>query len=288
MNDPGVVPQPVRGTASAAHSPQGASGRGGVFEVPGRADVVLKIFRTPAPHERAERLRTLVALPDTMDAADRAVLRDGSCWPLAAATEGDAVVGCLLPRAPEKFVFARTAPSGRPQHGYLEIDWLANANEVLERRGIPPQSLRDRAAVCLSVTRVAAVLEKHDLVYSDWSYSNAFWCVADHTAYVIDVDGCTLRVGPNVQQPGWEDPLTPSTSDADTYVDRYRLALLTARCLTGRRKFDHVVAEFQSGGGLDELPGLRDALLRMLLAPERKQRPPVSELLGELEGVVGE
>lgn len=283
MNEPGVVHPPLPGSVPSTLPPSEHATDGGVFAVPGRQDIVVKMFREPARPERVQLLHALVALPDIMDAADRAVLRDGSCWPLAAVTEGDTVVGCLLPRAPQKFVFARTAPSGRTQDGYLEIDWLANANAVLERRGIPPQSLRDRAAVCLGVTRVAAVLEKHELVYSDWSYSNAFWCVADHSAYVIDVDGCTPRLGPNIQQPGWEDPLTPSTSYADTYVDRYRLALLTARCLTGRRKFDQVVAEFDSGGALDLVPGLRDVLLRMLLAPERKQRPPVGELLPELE-----
>lgn len=261
-----------------------ASADSGVFDVPGHADLVAKVFRGPCPPGRAERLRHLIELPDAMSAAERDILRTASCWPLAALVDqGGDVVGCLLPKAPEKFVFDRTTPSGRTHAGYLEIDWLANPDDVLERRGIPPQDMRSRAAVCRSITTVAAVLERHDLVYSDWSYSNAFWCVEDHSAYVIDVDGCAPHSSPNVQQPGWEDPLTPSTSAADKYVDRYRLALLAARCLTGRRRADHVVHALGRGtDGLDGAPGLRTVLLRMLLSPEREQRPSAHQLLVEL------
>ncbi|MDX3526934.1 hypothetical protein P1P75_10890 [Streptomyces sp. ID05-39B] len=218
-----------------------------------------------------------------MGAPDRDIVTSGSCWPLAVLTDDDgAVVGCLLPKAPAKFLVDLTAPSGRSAVRYLEIDWLANPNAVLEKRGLPAQSLRARAEVCQDLATVAAVLERHGLVYSDWSYSNSFWSPKDCSAYVIDIDGCVPTSGPNVHQPGWEDPLTSSGDDADTYVDRYRLALLVARCLTGRRRAEHVMSAVRHGTELDAVPELRDILLRMLLSPEREERPSVQRLQGVL------
>lgn len=251
--------------------------------MPGQERLVAKIFRAPCRPDQSEHLRQLIGLPDLMGAPDRDIVTSGSCWPLAVLTDDDgAVVGCLLPKAPAKFLVDLTAPSGRSAVRYLEIDWLANPNAVLEKRGLPAQSLRARAEVCQDLATVAAVLERHGLVYSDWSYSNSFWSPKDCSAYVIDIDGCVPTSGPNVHQPGWEDPLTSSGDDADTYVDRYRLALLVARCLTGRRRAEHVMSAVRHGTELDAVPELRDILLRMLLSPEREERPSVQRLQGVL------
>ncbi|MFI9103142.1 hypothetical protein ACIGXA_21730 [Streptomyces fildesensis] len=260
-----------------------APARGGVVDVPGQERLVAKIFRAPCRPDQSEHLRQLIALPHLMGASDRDIVTSGSCWPLAVLTDGDgAVVGCLLPKAPAKFLVDLTAPSGRSVVRYLEIDWLANPDAVLEKRGLPAQSLRSRTEVCRGLAAVAAVLERHGLVYSDWSYSNSFWSSEDCSAYVIDIDGCVPASGPNLHQPGWEDPLTSSGDDADTYVDRYRFALLVARCLTGRRRAEHVMSAVRDGTELDASPDLRDMLLRMLLSPARRERPSIQQLLGVL------
>lgn len=260
-----------------------APARKGVVDVPGQEHLVAKIFRTPCQPDQSEHLRQLIGLRDHMGASDRDIVTSGSCWPLAVVTDDGAVVGCLLPKAPAKYLVGLTAPSGRSVVRYLEIDWLANPDTVLEKHGLPAQSLRSRAEVCRGLATVAAVLERHGLVYSDWSYSNSFWSPKDCSGYVIDIDGCVPANGPNVHQPGWEDPLTSSGDNADTYVDRYRLALLVARCLTGRRRAEHVMSAVQGGTELDAVPDLRDILLRMLLSPERRERPTVQQLLAVLQ-----
>lgn len=260
----------------------------GVFPCGVRPGTLVKIFRQPLDPLHAQLLGDLIELPDKADSADRKHLRSGACWPTARVVGADgAVVGCLVPRAPDKFTFTYVAPSGRKSSRFLEIDWLANPDATLASRGIPPQSFRARLAVCRGIVTIAAVLEKHRLIYSDWSYSNAFWSLQDHSAFVIDVDGCVPDRRPHVLQPNWEDPLTPPESDADTYVDRYRVALLVARCLTGQRRIDRLLHALRNGPALSGAACLRDTLLHMLLSPRREQRPSVRQLLAQLEAVSG-
>ena len=101
--------------------------------------------------------------------------------------------------------------------------------------GLPPQSLTDRISVCASIAARAALFERHGLVYLDWSYANIFWCRGDHSAYVIDLDGCSFGPRPQIQTPSWDDPHVPLGTTAGNESDRYRVALLIARCLTGQR-----------------------------------------------------
>jgi hypothetical protein len=150
-----------------------------------------------------------------------------------------------MPLAPETFSTTWELPSGRVSRRRLEVDVLALTEDRQIQLKLPPQSLSDRISICASIAAVGALLERSGLAYLDWSYANVFWSILDHSAYVIDLDGCSFGPRPQIESPNWADPLVPLGLNAGNASDRYRVGLLVARCLTGMRA---------------DLAGVRDAV----------------------------
>ena len=242
-----------------------------------------KIYRPGKGPEDARRLDLLISAPSTLPDADRATLYAGSCWPAARIFEpGNPVHGCVIPVAPEHFR-GELRRAGHSERRFVEIDWLAKPDESIQRIGLPRPGHEGRLAACDGLTALAAILEKLSLVYSDWSFSNAFWSPNQRSVYLIDIDGCRLDQMPDIHQPNWADPLTPQGTDADRYTDRYRLGLLTAKCLTGLRnnaQAFHAVSTWS----WPSQPALPEVLLDMLLATDREQRPSAAQLRNALSG----
>lgn len=242
---------------------------------------LLKTYRTPGGTAQAARLDRLVQLAEK-DTDDARVLRQRTSWPVARVRDaGQDCVACVIPRAPERFrVSAR--PAGQvgtvAPARYLEIDLLAQPAESLARRGLPVPAGPQRLTVARRVVDVAASLERLRLVYSDWSYSNAFWTGHDWSVFLIDVDGCAEGSGVNICQPNWEDPLTPRHRPADTYVERYRVGLLVSRILTGERDIWQAARSLQSPDGRACSGAVAEVLLDMLLVTDRLHRPSVTTL----------
>ncbi|MFJ3301680.1 hypothetical protein ACIPSA_00915 [Streptomyces sp. NPDC086549] len=241
-------------------------------------DLLFKRYKAALDSTDARRLDRLVAFGRSDAAAGRPtreVLLSRTSWPVARVTNHTtATVGCLIPLAPDTF----RSPSG----GYREIDTLARPDRRLARGGIPPTP-EQRITACRSLVGIAAALEQRKLVYSDWNYANAFWSPADYSVHLIDMDGCAEDTGPDIHQPGWEDPLARQGAAADLYTDRYRVALLTARCLTGTRNLAELLHTLT-----DPPPGVprnaAELLLDMLWATDREARPRSSTLLAALSG----
>lgn len=181
------------------------------------------------------RLDRLIALPRRLSDEDRRLLASASCWPISRVMEGGHTIGVLLPRAPSKFEAPLRSATGMSDPKLMAIDWLAKTAEQQAVRGLPPTGFEQRLRVCRDIVGVAAILEREGVVYGDWSYANAFWSPSDFSGYLIDVDSCYFGPRPWVESPNWTDPLTPQGRDVDSATDRYRLALLVARCLTGER-----------------------------------------------------
>jgi hypothetical protein len=244
-------------------------------------DLLFKRYKKPLDDVDARRLDGLVAFGRS--AADagrpaREVLLARTSWPVARVTDrSGATVGCLIPMASETY----RAPAG----GFREIDTLARPDRRLARDGLPPTP-EQRLTACRSLVGIAAALEQHRLVYSDWNYANAFWSPADYSVYLIDMDGCTRGHGPDIHQPGWEDPCARPGTPADPCTDRYRVALLAARCLTGTRNLAEMLHTL--GDPPPGVPGeVAELLLDMVWAKDREARPRTSVLHAALgEGVV--
>ncbi|WP_329562175.1 hypothetical protein [Kitasatospora sp. NBC_01266] len=235
-----------------------------------------KLYRPDLPTDDARRMDRLIAAPDALPEADRALLYAGTCWPAARIEEpGNPVVGCVIPMAPEQYR-AELRRGAFAERRFVEIDWLAKSDESIRGVGLPSPGFEGRLAACRELTRLAAVLEGLGLVYSDWSFSNAFWSPDRRSVYLIDVDGCRPATMPDIHQPNWADPLTPPGVDADRYTDRYRIGLLAAKCLTGRRGADafHAVA----ASHWPNQAAVAEVLLDMLFAIDRERRPSAAQL----------
>ncbi|MEB8337196.1 hypothetical protein [Streptomyces endophyticus] len=235
-----------------------------------------KLYRPDQHPEDARRLDLLISAPGTLPEADRALLYAGTCWPAARIEgPGNPAVGCVIPMAPEQFR-GELRRGGFSERRFVEIDWLAKSDKSIRGIGLPAPGAEGRLAACRQLTRLAAILEGLGLVYSDWSFSNAFWSPSQRSVYLIDVDGCQPKKMPDIHQPNWADPLTPPGTDADEYTDRYRLGLLVAKCMTGQRDAHtfHTVA----ASPWPNQPTVSEVLLDMLFATDRERRPSAAQL----------
>ncbi|WP_128379315.1 hypothetical protein [Streptomyces cavernae] len=245
---------------------------------------LLKLYRSPADAQDSARLDRLVSLPGAVPEADRTLLRTATSWPVARVTDQNATVGCVIPAAPPNFRVTLQASATSSLEKYLLVDWLAMPDATLVGRGVRVPSETERLKVCRDVVAVAACLERHQIVYSDWSYANTFWDPLAHVAFVIDIDGCGKGSMTNIFQPNWEDPLTARSAVADGCTDRFRVALLVARCLTGLREARDVL---KATGPACERAGvaeLAEVLLDMLLAADRRHRPTLDTLHSVMQG----
>jgi hypothetical protein len=238
---------------------------------------LFKEYTKPLPPASSLRLKRLIHLPGIMNSpGDEALVNQHTSWPSARVTDGLAqTVGVLMPFAPGHYVTAIRLPSGRTLRKTLEIDLMAIPAEDQARKGLTAQALDDRIAVCTSLTSVAALFERHGVVYLDWSYANVFWSILAKSAYVIDIDGCSFEARTQIQSNSWEDPLVPRGKDAGNEVDRYRVALLTARCLTGRRATVEDTREglVQLAGRPGSIAGVAHLLTQSLAAGRAADRP---------------
>jgi hypothetical protein len=247
---------------------------------------VFKEYRASMPHDGVQRLSRLIHFPQKMKVSDKALVDGHTAWPASQVVDAQQrTIGVMMPLAPESFRTVRQLPGGRSQDRTLEVDVLALTEARQRQIKVPPQSLTDRIAICASFAAVGALFERHGLVYLDWSYANVFWSVGEHSAYVIDLDGCSFGPRPQIQSPGWEDPLVPRGRDAGNESDRYRVALLAARCITGTRgdltdTRNGLFSLRVKGGAIGDVAGL---LLQALNARTVGSRPQILQLSAALQ-----
>jgi hypothetical protein len=249
-------------------------------------DWIYKEYPAPVSIDHVQRLTQLIQLPEQMTAAHKALVDEHTSWPVTRVVNAQQqTIGVLMPLAPATFSAPRQLPSGRTKLGPLEVDVLALTEARQAQMMLPSQSLADRISVCASMAAVGALFERYGLVYLDWSYANVFWSLNHHSAYVIDLDGCSFGPRLQIQSPNWADPLVPRGRQAGNESDRYRAALLIARCLTGMRAD---LAETRSGlfglllrGG--PAGGVAGLLIKALGAQSTAERPSIAELSAALE-----
>lgn len=243
-----------------------------------RADV------SPADEAQLDRL---IEQPTTLRPADRELINRNTSWPVARVITDSRTIGVILPEAPSSFSTELRTINGRTRTTMLPIDLLAIGDERMSQLGLPRLSLNDRVTVCSSIAAVSALFERHGLVYLDWSYANAFWSTSELAAYVIDVDGCSFGPRLQTETTGWADPLVPLKTMANNEVDRYRVALLVARCLTAERDIGAVLAAAESlARSAPSIRGVADHVVRALTVTPAAARPSLVELSAALTDAV--
>ncbi|GAA0268910.1 hypothetical protein [Cryptosporangium japonicum] len=253
----------------------------GIWRLPDDRQTLFKRYNAQGPQNAdTGQLDRLIAQPGALPETDRILVSVATAWPVSRVVDGAQTVGVLIPEAPDDLKVVWFSPQARkePQrYDRLPIDYLAKPDTFLSKRLIRSQSPADRLDVCGWIVQLAALFERLGIVYADWSYSNAFWHPIYQTVYLIDLDGCSYGPRKHVVTPGFDDPHTPTSRPVDTFTDRYRMALLVARCVTGLREVSDVV---------DAMRRVPDTwavtLLGMLTAPDRRARPSAADLLAAL------
>lgn len=241
-------------------------------------DLLFKEYRpnqlTAADHSR---LAALVQLPARMSAEDRRLLLASTAWPRTRVVEDERTVGVLVPRAPERFYANLRDPYGDVETIAMCVDHLANPDDRFPQIGLAVPGLKRRLEVCRGLAAVAAMFERHGIVYGDWSYQNAFWSPTDGSIFVIDADGCSFGPQPWVESIGFEDALTPAGKQVDAFSDRFRCAIMISACLVGARQQQQAVSGLAAvraaDAGLDAVSGV---LRQIVTARPRESRPALS------------
>ncbi|MFF0863351.1 hypothetical protein ACFYUV_16450 [Nonomuraea sp. NPDC003560] len=257
-----------------------------VYECAAHPGWLVKLYRpghAAAAGGAAGVLARLIALPAGMPAADRALIDRSVSWPVTRVVDGGRTAGVVIARAPAEFSVPMRMISGSTTVRLLEVDHLVQADPgFFARRGWETPGPAERLAVARNLAAVGALLERHDVVYGDWSYANAFWTRRSGRVFVIDVDSCGLTDRPWVESKMWDDPRVAPGDRLTVRTDRYKLAVLVVRCLTGVRGPDPEAAHAALPSAVRDGP-LGRALHRSLTAADPAGRPAVADLLALLE-----
>lgn len=282
------LPEPVEldtlGQLSKTPDYAGGGQSTGVWRLPSRPGELFKRYNANyALGMSVTTLDYLIAVPGMLtDRYERGLLTGSTSWPVGRVVHGGQTVGVLVQAAPERFTVTWYSPSARQEKkSTLLLDYLAKPNAYMIERRIPEQHSAQREKICAQLAQIAALLERQQIVYADWSYSNAFWHPGDQSVFLFDIDGCSFGRRPHVATPNFDDPLTPAPDQVDAYVDRYRCALLIARCLTGVRQVDQVVRVLNGMAG--DVPR---TLRHMITSSNRTDRPPLADLAVAFGAVV--
>ncbi|TKK85249.1 hypothetical protein FDA94_26635 [Herbidospora galbida] len=249
-----------------------------IYESAAHPGWLVKLYLPGLETGPPEVLDRLIALPSLMRAADLEVVDRSICWPVSRVVDADRTVGVILARAPEVFTVPMRMIDGAHAARALDVDQLVQTDpEFYTRRDWSPPTMAERLAVARGLAAVGALLERHDVVYGDWSYANAFWARGSGRVFVLDMDSCGLTDRPWVESKNWDDPHAPPGSRLTVVTDRYKLAVLVLRVLTGLRGPDLRAVHAALPAKVRQDP-LGMALLTAVTCGDPAERPPLPEL----------
>jgi hypothetical protein len=257
-----------------------------VYEIADHPGWVAKLYKQSMLSLEADNLRKLIELPGSMSGSDLARVDSCTAWPTARILENGATVGVVMAKAPDYFFVEFKLRANRVGVAeVLPIDWLIGDEANLARQDIKIPAADVRQHIAREFLAVGELLERHNVVYGDWSYRNSLWSPGDGQVFLLDMDSGRLGRRRWVESPQWEDPLYPVSTrkPLDCFNDRYKLAVLAVRCITGARG-DPIQA-------LSRLPArLRSSefgatLHTALTTSSAQQRPTAGELLDALRSV---
>jgi hypothetical protein len=251
----------------------------GIFPLLDHPGWLIKVYRAHlVTRSDTARLDWLISLPGLVSASDRERLKRHASWPAARVTSWPQdTYGVIIPRAPERYRATLRVDAARTIEIPLEIDWLASDAGKCRRRGIATPGFIDRLVIRRDIVAVAEFLERYEIVYGDWSYANAFWSEEYRSGYVIDLDGSGYRSRTGVGTLNWGDDL-PGPGGVDTFTDRYGVAVMLARCLTGVRDIESALRRLRRTTSADGTGYLYDLVYAGVRAGRRQDRPTIKYL----------
>lgn len=247
-----------------------------IYDCPGHPKWLVKSYKPEIKVDQST-LSRLIDLPRSMSAEELALVDRNVAWPVARVVDGYRTVGTIMAKASEKFSWEISLLQGRTKNKIVEVDLLANSAERIQKLGLPVPTAAMRLGAMREVVAVAALFERYDVVYGDWSFANAFWAPGTSRILIIDVDASGIGQRRRVETPNWEDPLMTPPHPLTTHTDRYKVALLVVRAVTGLRKerlaaVDAIDILYPSHRRLGEI------LRRSISALSIDERPLLAEL----------
>ncbi|MFH8615074.1 hypothetical protein ACH4E8_08350 [Streptomyces sp. NPDC017979] len=278
------APDTARSGLRLADASLGEGGEStGVREVVGHPGWVTKLYKEPLAPDEADTLARLIELPGKMSWADMCLVDRHSAWPVARVTDRGETVGVIMPRIPDSF-YVRFAygEGGRTEPKELLLDHLVLQDAKFTALGLDPPSAARRRSTAVRFLSLGALMERYDVVYGDWSYRNALWSQQNGDVFLIDLDSCGIESRRWIRSHHWEDPLFPQGTRLTTHTDRYRMAVLTLRVLTGTRGDPRRALE----GLAEQRAGDAELVLllrRAVTTAQPSERPSVAGLLAAME-----
>lgn len=211
-----------------------------VTAVSGGRKVVYKEFRTPDSPAQATHHREVVGVFRKFGTEQQQWILDRASWPLATVTDGNTVVGILMPVIPETFYREFPASGGRTTRGEAGFQMLLNDDRYLQKMNLR-MSDKMKYTVLLAVCDLLRVLQGGGIVVGDLSARNLMFSASDGTgspasAYLIDCDSVSTPASVNpdsVETPGWDVPAGEKRQTKE--ADRYKFGLLVLRLLSGHQ-----------------------------------------------------
>lgn len=234
----------------------GSGGQGTVHRVlggwTGSQPVVYKRYK--AAGADGDALVALIRLPGTLSTGEKDLLFRDTAWPIARVIRGAQVSGFLMQEIPARYF----GPNAVGDLKERQLQFLLYKPKPMFGNIVPVEMTASlRASVATECTRLVHLLHGKKLVIGDISMMNVLWAPGSPAeVFLIDCDGISVEgTRPVLRQadtPDWNDPQQGS-SGPDLDTDRYKLALLVGRVLSGN-------ATIRPGQPLSLYPGTPDRI----------------------------
>jgi len=270
-------------------------GQGQVYEVVGHSRFVYKQFYDPTerPLPIEDSLEAYLEIVRLGELLDTTLLSHGVfvLWPLAVFGEGDAVDGYLMRMIPQRFYLDMRTPYG-VQRKLATLDYALPLKPRQVFRPVHQATLENLLEILQQVALFLNTLHRHDMVYSDISFSNVLFSLDPVGVLIMDLDPVHNITRPlisrkdNVHTPDWADPLAKTGQEPYGFdLDRYKFSLLVYRLL-GPNENGQTSINLPTDPHLScEIPSPQREKLEFVLSRAtgpRGSRPPIEEWLGAL------
>lgn len=272
----------------------GSGGQAVVYDLPG--------FRLPQAPERLVYKRYKAGLAPPRSALARLINRRSdladplrhrldtiTSWPLRMVTDGDDVLGVVLPRIPDSYFQDVVLPaSGDRDTIVREVQHLFVIPDRNRRIGMPVPTPEQRLGVCRDLADALAFLHSDDVevVFGDVNAKNELFRLDDEpTVMLVDCDAARIRgdIAPQPNTPDWMP--TDPRERLSLLTDRYKFGLFVLRCLTpgdqGSTRTDPTAAA-------DVLDAAGVALLTAAIKGPALDRPAARDWFRYLCGCLGQ
>jgi hypothetical protein len=265
------------------------------YTLPGESfPIVYKEYkRGVVPAGAMTGLLAIVRVRDKMAPQQRDALDRRATWPLRVVEDSGHVTGILMRLIPPEFFGTRRARDGSPKAQAMELQFLLQDREFVERIGLEYLNNGQRAAVMRDFAYVLAMLHKVNVVYGDISLLNTIYRGGGKPgAMLVDCDAVRLAgtSSPFIKQPHSPDFDPPEAlahgkhlwTVQSSRTDVYKFGLVFLRVFSVGVPLTSTLRQATSLG--TSFPRPVTLMLERTLSPQAAERPTMRDWVDLLAG----